>query len=100
MLLTHPFKLKLRVVRMFGRFVPKGWPLTFIVSRLACEARRAEENNKNGTRARSDQKSGKPACGGHLALLSTGGQSFGTKRPNILTNGTISCNLRVTTFCL
>ncbi len=39
----------LRVVRMFGRFVPKDWPLIFIASRLACEARRAEENNKNGT---------------------------------------------------
>src|SRR2546426_7438817 len=42
---------------------------------------------KTGLFARSDQKRGKPACGAHLALLSTGGQSFGTKRPIILTNG-------------
>jgi hypothetical protein len=32
---------------MFGRFVPKGWPLTFIACRLACEASQAKENDKN-----------------------------------------------------
>jgi hypothetical protein len=45
-----------------------------------------KRTTQTGLFARSDQKRGKPACGGHLALLSTGGQSFGTKQPIILTN--------------
>src|SRR2546426_9104096 len=53
---------------------------------------------KTGLFARSDQKRGKPACGAHLALLSTGGQSFGTKRPIILTNGKLTPMLSSTTI--
>ncbi len=73
---------------MFGRFVPKGWPLPFIAVDWLVKPDKQKGTTKTGLFARPDQKRDKPACGGHLALLSTGGQSFGTKRPIILANGT------------
>src|SRR5260370_38895789 len=46
-----------------------------------------KRTTKTGLFALSNQKRGKPACGERLALLSIGGQSFGTKRPFFLTHG-------------
>jgi hypothetical protein len=54
----------LRVVRMFGRFVPKGWPLTFIAVDWLVKPGEQKGTTKTGLFARSDQNRGKPACGG------------------------------------
>ena len=64
------------------------WPLPFIAVDWLVKPDKQKGTTKTGLFARPDQKRDKPACGGHLALLSTGGQSFGTKRPIILANGT------------
>src|SRR2546429_7420654 len=48
----------------------------------------SERTTKTEIFTRSGPKRGKSACGERLALISTGGQSFGTKRPNILTTHT------------
>ncbi len=69
-LLTHPFKLKLRIVKKIGRFLPKVLLLAEAMANV----------NESFVSHLASQ--------GTLYAFLLSGQTYGTKRPNFLTNGT------------
>jgi len=53
----------------------------------------SKRTTKTEISARLGPKRGKSACDKRLALISPGGQSFGAKRPFILTNGNLALRI-------